>query len=1014
MILAMEIVGAVASIFQLLCGQCCSNGSISEQCRYLRKPQSVLLILEEKLKLLTAREADVIKRLHLEKVLSGMDPTAEVNLWLENVQKMKTIMASLGKEIQDNKSCLCGCFPNYYLRLKLGNSITKKMHEVHKLLDDNKFSASSLVNMVLERGKALPVTTLVGETAKRILLRTWEFLMDENIGIIGIYGMGGVGKTSIVKEINNQLLSKIALFDNVIWVTASKDSNLQKLQKGIANEIGLSFGDEDGEHKRASKLYEAFLRRGRFLLMIDDLWKAFSLEEIGIPNPTNLNGCKLLITTRSSNVCRCMETVKEIEVRVLSMEEGWDLFKQKVGEEVFMSPRIQDLAKDVVKECAGLPLALITVGRALRKENSIRQWQTALSELKNSTANIEGVDNQVFARLRFSYDRLKDDMTRSCFLYCALYPEDHIIEVGELIKYWLWEGLLGSVGSQMVKMRLGKIIVYELKSACMIEGVYQDGNTNEYVKMHDVVRDMVIALTRANSSFMIKAGLGLQLPPVENEWPPELERVSLMRNDLSCLSREPKCPKLCTLLLQYNSINKEIHHSFFHHMQNLKVLDLSFTGVDSLPISLSNLVSLRALLLCSCWNLSHVPTVAKLKELRVLDLSYTSIEHLPEGMDMLVNLQYLDLSYTGAYEIPVLRFREYKFLESLFINGLLFSQEPNFVDALVNCSSLAVLEANFSTMQEFEKYIASGHWNMLENFRFVIGHPTYSTRMGTDSVRFFGVHISEGLSPDCLPRRILELEIQDCTGITHLPVCITAAASQLQHCRINYCDEMEWIITAEWSTFPNLEWLEIEGLSKLSGLCRGITPVGTLASLRVLNVTACNDLKTLLPLELVQHLRNLEEITVQNCDKMMEIIAPGEDNQGVTEVNNVKIDFPRLQKLKLSSLPELRHIFNGIMTCDSLSSIEVYRCKELKVLPFFVEIRQQLLHSLKQIKGSRWWWQALAENHKDSLDLLFPIFKEELEIYSLGEGNAENPTLEEEDTHSRHSVSSIDSSYGPR
>ncbi|CAA2980628.1 disease resistance RPS2-like [Olea europaea subsp. europaea] len=1010
----MEIAGAIASIVQLFCGHCCSNDSVSERCSHMRKPKKVLQILEDKMELLTAREDDVKQKLQVEKVWNGMDPTAEVKLWLENVQKMKNIMTSLKKEIQDNISCLCGYFPNYYRRLKLGNSVTKKMRKVQELLDNSRFSDSSLVNMVPGRGKTFPGTTLVGETAKGILLRTWEYLMDENIGIIGIYGMGGVGKTSIIKEINNQLLSKKAIFDNVIWVTASKDINLEKLQKHIAKEIGLSFHDEDSEITRASELFEALQRRGRCLLIIDDLWEAYSLENIGFPNPTKENGCKLLITTRSSNVCRCMETVREIEVHVLSMEEAWDLFQQKVGEEVLSSPRIRDLAKDVAKECAGLPLALITVGRALRKENNIRQWQAALTELRNSTANIEGVDNQVFARLRFSYDRLKDDMTRSCFLYCALYPEDHIIETEELIKYWLWDSLLGSFGSQIVKMRLGKMILNELKSACMLEGVYQDGHTDEYVKMHDVIRDMVIALTRVNSSFMIKAGLGLQVPPVENEWPPDLERVSLMRNDLSSLSREPKCPKLCTLLLQYNSINKGIHPTFFRHMQNLKVLNLSYTGIHRLPESLSDLENLHALLLCSCWNLCYVPTLEKLKELRVLDLSYTSIEHMPEGMNMFVKLQHLNLSYTKVYEIPILVLPKYKFLESLFIIGLWqFSLQPTFVDVLASCSSLAVLKANFSTMQEFDKYVASGHWYMLDSFRFFIGYIPSSTHTGKNSIGFFGVHICERLNPAWLPGRILELEIHECSGITHLPVFITAAASRLQLCKIRYCDEMKWIFTAEWSSFSNLEWLEIEGLSNLSQICKGIPPAGTLASLKILQVTACNDLKILLPLVLVQHLRNLEEITIQNCDKIMEIIAAGEENQGVTEVNDGEIILPRLQKLKLSYLPELKHIFNGIMTCDSLSSIEVYRCTELKMLPFFVEIRQQLLRSLKQIKGTKRWWRALERNHEDALNLLYPVFKEVQENSSLEEEGEEGEG-EEGDMCSVHSEGSINSSYGPR
>ncbi|PIN08704.1 hypothetical protein CDL12_18716 [Handroanthus impetiginosus] len=121
----MEIVGAVASMVQCLCGQCCSRESISEQCSYLKKPQALLQVLEDKLKLLTAREADVRLNLRSEKIKRGMNPTAEVNLWLDNAQKIKAKLVSLEGEIEESESFLCGCFPNYYYRLKLGNKVSK-------------------------------------------------------------------------------------------------------------------------------------------------------------------------------------------------------------------------------------------------------------------------------------------------------------------------------------------------------------------------------------------------------------------------------------------------------------------------------------------------------------------------------------------------------------------------------------------------------------------------------------------------------------------------------------------------------------------------------------------------------------------------------------------------------------------------------------------------------------------------------------------------------------------------
>ncbi|PIN11087.1 Apoptotic ATPase [Handroanthus impetiginosus] len=918
----MEIVGAIASMGQCICGLCCSKESISEQCSYLRRPQTVVEALEDKLKLITARGDDVRTKLQTEEIRRGLCPTAEVTLWLANVQKIKAELDSLKVKIQEHNRPLCGCFPNYYYRLKLGNNISKKICEADKLLDRSNFPESSLVNMLPRKGKILPTTMLVGETAKSILQET----------------LGYLAKRTIVEEINYKLLRENIHFDAVIWVEASKKSNLQQLQKDTAKAMGLCFNEnEDSELTRATALHEALLRKGQFLLVIDDLWEAFSLKSIGIPSPTNLNGCKLLITTRLLHVCRSMEADVEIEVRVLSKEDAWDLFKQKVGEELAStSPGIQDVAKKVADECG---------------ENNITRWETALSELRDSTASIEGLENQVFARLRFSNDRLKDDRTRSCFLYCALYPEDHHIETEELIMDWIWEGLLGTEGNLVSKMQRGHMILNELKDACMLKSVCQDGRMDEYVNMHDLIRDMVIAFTTENSSFMVKSGRRLKSQPIENEWSPNLERVSLMQNDLSRLTIQPRCPNLCTLLLQYNSLEKGIQPRFFDHMRNLK-----------LPDSLSNLENLHVLLLCSCWNLRHVPTLSELKELRVLDLCHTKIEYMPEGMDMLLNLQHLNLSHTSVSEIPIHVLTTYMFLESLFLIGpWQFTLGQIFTDALSECTGLAVLEVHFSCVEDFCKYLCSHHWNSLKNFKFFIGNLPSSTHTGKNSIAFFGVSSNAGLD-DLSMDRILELEFHGCPNMVRLPRLHPQAVYLLQLCKIRHCDRMEFIFVDLGSTYPNLERLEIEGLSKLRGICQGIVPEGTFQSLQVLHVSGCNDLTTLLPPELAKNLINLVEMSIENCEKIAEVIE-GVEGDGVTQVKFTDMVLPMLQKMKLSGLPQLKHLYNGLMICDSLSSVEVYECPELKTLPFLVELRKQMLCSLKQIKGSKSWWGELRRNH---------------------------------------------------
>ncbi|KAK4488016.1 hypothetical protein RD792_003755 [Penstemon davidsonii] len=346
---------------------------------------------------------------------------------------------------------------------------------------------------------------------------------------------------------------------------------------------------------------------------------------------------------------------------------------------------------------------------------------------------------------------------------------------------------------------------------------------------------------------------------------------------------------------------------------------------------------------------------------------------MPEGMKMLVNLQYLDVSFTEVFNDPYCLLPHYRFLQCLFLTGTRqFSFGKLFADFLAKYRNLVVLQVNFGNMQDFDHYIASGQWNLLENFSFFIGYPPSFMHTKQNYVGLFWVNICERLSPPWLPGRIFELEICDCSSIKYLPLFITAASSQLQRCKIKSCDKMECIVTPEWSTFPNLEWLEIEGLINLSRLCRGILKANTFASLKTLNVRSCNNLKTLLPLELVQYLTNLAEIKIEECYQLKEVIS--EDGE-ITEVNHSHIVLPSLQKLILSSLPRLKHISRGVMICDSLSSLEVFMCPDLKTLPFLVESREELVDSVKQIKGSRKWWKTIKKNHINTADLLDHVFK---------------------------------------
>ncbi|KAK8589076.1 hypothetical protein V6N13_087953 [Hibiscus sabdariffa] len=107
-----------------------------------------------------------------------------------------------------------------------------------------------------------------------------------------------------------------------------------------------------------------------------------------------------------------------IKVKPLVEEEAWNLFADKV------------------------------VAASMKGIDDLSEWRNALKELSLGKKSVNGLEDEVFQQLRFSYDRLQDLKLQQCFLSCALYPEDCIIEESRLIQLWIDEGLVDEMDSQ--------------------------------------------------------------------------------------------------------------------------------------------------------------------------------------------------------------------------------------------------------------------------------------------------------------------------------------------------------------------------------------------------------------------------------------------------------------------------------------------------------------------------------------------------------------------------------------
>lgn len=110
-----------------------------------------------------------------------------------------------------------------------------------------------------------------------------------------------MGKTTLVTHIHNKLIENPNTFDHVFWITVSQDFSIHKLQNDFAKILNLDLSNVEDEKKRAAKLAQALMRRQQSVLILDDVWNHFVLEKVGIP--VRVNGCKLILTTRSLDVC---------------------------------------------------------------------------------------------------------------------------------------------------------------------------------------------------------------------------------------------------------------------------------------------------------------------------------------------------------------------------------------------------------------------------------------------------------------------------------------------------------------------------------------------------------------------------------------------------------------------------------------------------------------------------------------------------------------------------------------
>ncbi|GLU23396.1 hypothetical protein SLE2022_394050 [Rubroshorea leprosula] len=582
----------------------------------------------------------------------------------------------------------------------------------------------------------------------------------------------------------------------------------------------------------------------------------------------------------------------------------------------------------------------------MKGKTNCYSWEMANKELSKS--------EEIVDCLKFSYDNLEEQY-KKCFLYCALYPEDHEISKEGLIEFWIEEGFIIDESRHLMICE-GRDILDKLIDNCMLELVKNTDSVGGWmdlselvrmkckedrVSMHDLLREMALKIS---PQFMVKASMALEELPEEHEWREDLLKVSLMNNNIreipsSMLS--PKCPMLTTLLLSNNNI-ATIPEAFFEQMLGLKILDLSWNReLSRLPSSVSKLENLTTLLLENCCFLKEVPSLSNLGGLKKLNLYGTSIEELPQGLNMLTNLKYL--CFGGRLsEIPNGLLLNLSKLQYLGVDWSI----PLKWGEIRRLRKLESLDGRFSTVDDMSLFLKSErkfpNW-----YRIFVGSCDENDRYNYNQTFSSAVklivcnQIDICKEPNWLPSDAQGFYISRCKDVRSLnDISGFQDVTDVRHCTVDKCDGVEFVVSSSClKLLQNLESLYLYYLKNLNAVFGEVgvvaksapLPAGTFSSLQKIKIATCRKIKRLLPLRLLPYLQNLQTIMVINCSQMEEIIWFEYEQGGEKALETLTL--PKLERLLLESLPALKSIYSGsstVLICDSIKRVEIDYCKEIE------------------------------------------------------------------------------------